>query len=166
MSIKKTENLKILHHILAPQHDPFTFDDSLKMFRLFKDRYSKLRPHILLGIREYKFGYDKLLTRYPEYDCFDYSYVYFDNSPELWDDNFMDDSVWDLRQRPFAPRTVIYTAIQLAVFLKYRRIFLFGVDHNYILDVSKTTDLHFYPDAVELMIESILKNILTKKHVF
>jgi hypothetical protein len=163
---EETPNLNIKHHVLAPQHDPFTFADSVKIFKLFKERYSALKPHILLGLRRYQYSYDKLLEAYPEYNCFNYSYVHFDSNPEIWNDNYRSKAIWDLGKTPFPPRTVVYTAIQLAAYAGYKRIFLFGVDHNYINDLSKVKDLHFYPDNVGIDDSKHLEKYFNKEAWF
>lgn len=134
------------YHILAPQHAPFNFDDSSKYFKDFKKAYNKENTHIFLGITNYKYNYLELLKTHPELILPDINYIDYSKSAQLDEDNVYDDLIWDISKNPFGLRTVIYGAIQLAAYMGFKEIYLLGCDHDYLNDISRTTNHHFYEE--------------------
>jgi hypothetical protein len=59
-----------------------------------------------------------------------------------------DSKVYDISKNPFNPRTVIFTALQTAIFMGYKNIYLIGCEHDYILRFfnSDFANHHFYSD--------------------
>lgn len=145
---ERIEKLRPKYHVLAPQHAPFTFDDSSKYFEGFADRYASFRPDIFLGVTNYAFDYRALLQQKPELDLFPFHFIDYSGAPQLDETNYSNPSHWDPTDRPFACRTVIYSAIQIAFHLGYKEICLLGVDHDYLADINRTQGHHFYDEKL------------------
>lgn len=145
-----------LYHVLAPQHPPFTFKDSSKYFKDFHNAYDHQNTTIFLGLTNYKYNYLNLLSQYPELSYPRLKYLDYSASRQIDENNFSDDSIWDISKTPFTIRTIIYSAIQVAAYMGFSEIFLIGCDHDYLQDISRTTNHHFYKEE---------KGISDKEHL-
>lgn len=134
------------YHVLAPQHSPFTFEDSRRYFDDFIKYYSGSDVIYFLGLFDYEYSYSELLKKYPEYRLENTYFLNYASSVRLTEENYIDDDLWNIAGNPFAIRTVIYSAVQLAVYMGFNEIYLLGCDHNYLDDISTSGGVHFYPD--------------------
>lgn len=148
--------IKPQYHILAPQHAPFTSEDIVRLFRDFKASYKAERTQIFLGLNSYKYNYLNVLAQFPEYNDREYQYIDYSRTIHLTEDNVGLDETWDICGHPFSMRTVIYGAIQLAVYMGCREIVLLGCDHDYLYDLKRVTNHHFYAEE---------KGISDKEHL-
>lgn len=144
--------LKPIWHVLAPTHAPFKYELPEKFFSSAFSAYSDLDDiNFLLGSVTYEYSYHNYLTKEPNKFLSRFNdfihFVDFDNCPTLGEREFMNEEVWDLEKRPFKPRTVIYTAIQLAYFLGFNEIVLVGCDHDYLNDINRVENHHFYEES-------------------
>ncbi len=134
------------YHVLAPQHHPFTFTDSSKYFQDFLSRYAERMPVIFAGLTRYPYHFAALVKHYPEFDLPQLHYLDYRFEYQLNDHNYRSARRWDISGQPFAPRTVLYSAIQLAVYMGFKEIYLLGADHDYLADITRTSNHRFYPE--------------------
>jgi hypothetical protein len=140
------KKIKPKYHVLAPFHKPFDFSDAKKYFDDFKKSYDPKEVEIFLGYRPYKFSFQNFLKQTSEYNDYNFETIDYTNSSQLDEDNCNHDEVWDIFQKPFECRTVIYSAIQLAYNLGYKEIYLLGCDHDYIFTKGREKGNRFYND--------------------
>lgn len=143
------EDIKVInpkYHLLAPQHEPFTFEDSSKYFVDFKNAYAKTDTEIFLGVNKYPYNYFELLKAHPELSVKNLHYIDYSSNIQIDEENCHIESNWDISKRPFVMRTVIYGAIQLALYMGFSEIYLVGCDHDYLNDITRTTNHHFYQE--------------------
>ncbi len=134
------------YHVLAPFHHPFTFDDAKKYFDDFQKVYDANKTEIYLGHRTYKYSFKNFLERFPKYNSFQYNYIDYSNSSQLDELNVGLSSTWDIGKKPFECRTVIYSAILLAVNKGFKKIYLLGCDHDYLYSKKRLEGNRFYSD--------------------
>jgi len=143
---KDIEIINPNYHVLAPQHPPFEFNDSSKYFKDFHNAYKKHNTKVFLGLTNYVYNYLELLKKFPELYYPHQYYIDYSRSPQLDETNLYDQSVWDLAKKPFGIRTVLYSAIQMAIYMGFKKIILLGCDHDYLNDIARTTNHHFYEE--------------------
>lgn len=163
------DDIKIIkpkYHILAPQHTPFNFNDSSKYFVDFKKSYSTNDTHIFLGLNNYEYNYIELLKTYPELEMQNLHYLDYSQSLNLDEANFNDDSIWDITKSLFGMRTVIYGAIQVAYYMGFKEIYLLGCDHDYLNDISRTSNHHFYKEEKGISDKNHLEQFTREKWFF
>jgi hypothetical protein len=154
------------YHVLAPQHPPFNFNDSSKYFRDFIKAYPDNQTSIFLGINHYKYNYLQLLKEHPELKRPIFYYLDYSAGMQLDEQNHLLDDSWDITKSPFAMRTVIYGAIQLAIFMGFKQIILLGCDHDYLNDINRTTNHHFYQEEKGISDKSHLEQFTREKWFF
>lgn len=131
------------YHVLAPYHHPFTFTEINKVF----DGFNRFYPDdmiYLFGHYPYEFSVLNFLHKNPIYARKNTYFINYAHQCELDDNNYMNTEVWDITKTPFRIRTVIYTAIQAAVYMGCKEIYLVGCDHDYLSDMKRVTNHHFY----------------------
>ena len=133
------------YHVLAPYHPPFTFEDIKKVFDGFNNFYSDDVIY-LFGHYPYDFSVYNFLQINPIYTRENSYFIDYTHSYPLDEDNYMNSMVWDIMKSPFQVRTVIYTAIQAAVYMGCTEIYLIGCDHDYLSDMKRVTNHHFYKE--------------------
>jgi hypothetical protein len=138
--------LRPAYHVLAPYHPPFDFDTLDTVFDGFDAHYDEGVCYIF-GHRPYAHSLWDYLETHPQRRRGQAYFVDYGRSEQLTDANHTRPEVWDLTQRPFEPRTVLYVAIQAAVHMGCTDIVLLGCDHDYLADVTRVTDHHFYREA-------------------
>lgn len=131
------------YHVLAPYHPPFTFKEIKKVFDGFNEFYSDDMIY-LFGHNPYEFSVFKFLQNNPAYARKNAYFVNYTRCCQLDDNNYMNPEVWDIAKDPFQIRTVIYTAIQAAIYMGCKEIYLVGCDHDYLSDMKRVTNHHFY----------------------
>lgn len=145
---KDIEVLKPKWHVLAPPHVPFKMDTVRKIIETANERYAS-KPNFLFGHTSYECSYLRFLLDNREFanyfrdSCY---FVNYDVAPILSEANAKNPDVWDPTVNPFQIRTVIYSAIQLAYFLGFKEIVLLGCDHDYLSDIERVENHHFYQE--------------------
>lgn len=145
------KDINPIWHVLAPPHFPFKDDTVEKIFSTLCTQYDASMPtRLLLGHTAYQHSYLKHLSK-TETDLLrkfagKLYFVNYGRAPVIDEVNYANERLWDLRQTPFHTRTVIYSAIQLAYFLGFKEIVLVGCDHDYLSDINRVENHHFYAD--------------------
>ncbi|MEI9919951.1 MAG: hypothetical protein WDO14_14315 [Bacteroidota bacterium] len=139
-------------HVLAPLHPPFDDKTNQKQFdslyTIYKDR-NDIR--FLLGHTDYfDHSYFNYLTksdsRFSDRFKNETWFLNYSTPGQLDESTYMNESTWDIMKGPFELRTVIYPAIQLAYFLGFSEIILVGCDHDYLSDITRVENHHFYAE--------------------
>jgi hypothetical protein len=140
-----TAIIKPRYHCIAPYHAPFTMDAIGKRLAGLIERYAHpvdyFFGHNTYPISVYRYFSENPLMQLPGVHYIDYT-----SGVEIDEHNHQQKRIWDICRRPFLPRTVIYIAIQVAVYMGFSPIYLLGVDHDYIMDIHRVTNHHFYPE--------------------
>jgi hypothetical protein len=136
--------IKPQYHIIAPSHPPFKFDDIQKIFEGFKT-YSHNVTYFL-GHRPYEYSVFNFLKQNPHEKRENVYFINFSRSQELDETNYTNPRIWDICKSPFAIRTVIYIAIQIALYMGCNKIYLVGCDHDYLVDTTRVKNHHFYKE--------------------
>ena len=134
------------YHVLAPIHPPFTMETTNQRFISFTKYYSKEVTYFL-GDNDYQFSHSNFLKGHLEYNHLDINFLNYFKDYQLDEFNYNNEHTWDICATPFAPRTVVYIAIQVAVYMGFNEIYLLGCDHDYLQDTKRVTDHHFYEDS-------------------
>jgi hypothetical protein len=133
-------------HILAPFHQPFTHKEVNSYFEGFKQHYQHPVDYFF-GYRKYEFSIFKYLDKKNLLNRKDYFHIDYSQAAALNEDKYHSPECWDITGKPFAVRTVIYSAIQIALYMGCKEIYLLGCDHDYLDDFTRVTNHHFYPEA-------------------
>lgn len=133
-----------LYHAFASNHLPMTFEN-LKKESDNISWQSLQDTTFFYGYIPYKYSYKNFLDKYPQYCPKKYYYINHTFSMDLNEDNFLNTSSWDISKNPFSERSVIYDAIQIAVYMGFDQIYLLGCDHDYLINPSHIEGpAHFY----------------------
>ena len=135
------------YHVLAPSHPPFDFSDLDKVFSGLEDRYPEDMTYFL-GHTAYEYSMSNFLRESSSYSFKNLYSIDYSNAKHLEEKNYNNPEIWDISLSPFALRTVVFEAIQIAVYMGVAEIYLIGCDHDYILNMKRVTDHHFYPEAL------------------
>jgi len=134
-----------LYHAFSPNHIPHNFDMIQKEMTIVKERSSE-KTTFFFGYTPYEYSYKKFLDQHLQYKPASCYYINYSSSDPITDSNYDDPQNWDITKQPFSVRSVLYTAIQIAVYMGFTKIYLLGADHDYLNEVSqKEGDQHFYP---------------------
>lgn len=133
------------YHVLAPMHLPFDFDKIKIEFDRFVEVYPESVAYFL-GHRPYEFSYWEFLKRHPQYRLRNIHFLDYSKGRSLDESNFNAPRLWDIADSPFSPRTVIYSALEVAAYIGFAEIVLLGCDHDYLSDFNRVTDHHFYAE--------------------
>lgn len=142
---KNIELIRPNYHVLAPPHSPFNFNDLDKIFTALDKVYSE-ETTLFLGYRPYLYSIKKFLDKYSKFKRSNQYYINYSNSLDINDSNHAKPMLWDIDQNPFQVRTVIYSAIQVALYMGCKSIYLIGCDHDYLNDVNRKSNHHFYKE--------------------
>lgn len=137
------EKIAPLYHVLAPYHPPFSFDDLEKVFCGFRETYADDVIYFF-GHRPYKYSIYNFLNKFPENSKKNTFHIDYTGSQQLDENNHLLKSSWDIARCPFQLRTVIYSAIQIAAYMGFKEIYLLGCDHDYLCDMNRVSNHHFY----------------------
>lgn len=143
---KDIKKIKPKYHVLAPQHKPFTFDDSSKYFEDFLKYYNEEEVTYFLGITPYKYSYTELIRNNPKYNLSNINYLNYYYPERLNEKNYKNPKIWDITKNLFSISTVVYSAIQVAAYMGFKEIFLIGCDHDYIKHPDRVENNRFYED--------------------
>ena len=142
---KDIEIISPKYHVLAPPHPPFDFNDVIKIFDGLEKCYLDNVTYFL-GYTPYNYSYYRFLETYSQYKNNNQYYINYSMSQSLEESNYSNKAIWQIDQSPFAIRTVIYSAIQIALYMGCKEIYLIGCDHDYLNDTSRVTNHHFYKE--------------------
>ena len=131
------------YHVIAPYHAPFDFADVGKMVGGLHENYPDDMTCFFCH-SSYQYSTYEFFKQHPELAFKNSFFIDYSGSRGLDESNYLDERVWDISKSPFQVRTVIYAAIQLAIYMSYKEIYLVGCDHDYLLDMNRVRDHHFY----------------------
>lgn len=136
--------IKPKYHVLAPNHKPFSFELPEKYLTKLNE-ITDYDMDVFYGTDGYPFSAYRFLqaSGFRSRHCI--HLVDYSGSPSLDDHNAHNAALWDVTKRPFRMRTVIYGALQLALYMGFSRIYLLGVDHDYLKDMGRAAN-HFYEE--------------------
>lgn len=143
---KDIRTIKPKYHVLAPSHPPFTFNDSGKYFSDFKEKYADMDVTYFLGDNSFPYSFRKLVQTHPELSVNNAYYLNYEPGFDIDEENYSQNNIWDISKTVFSPRTVIYSALQVAGYMGFSEIYLLGCDHDYLNDTKRTTNHHFYKE--------------------
>jgi len=133
-----------LYHAVAPHHPPFDFDILQKEMKIFKENSTE-KTILFAGYVPYKYSIPNFFKQFSEYNSKSCYYINYSSSTPIDENNYNDPSIWNIAEHPFSPRSSLYIAIQLAVYMGFTKIYLLGVDHDYLSELSQIEgDQHFY----------------------
>lgn len=133
------------YQILAPYHPPFNFQTLEKVFSGFDAHYTKDVTYFF-GYRPYKYSIYNFLQNNPQYQKENNYFLDYSYSQILDEKNYLNSELWDICKSPFQIRTVIYSALQLSIYMGCKQIYLLGCDHDYLRDTSRVMNHHFYKE--------------------
>lgn len=160
---KDIDVIRPRYHVLAPYHPPFTFDAIRKVFDGFIERYSGYDIDYFFGFSPYQYSIYAFLKQFPEYQFPNAHFINYMGSAQLDESNVHNPDMWDMTKTPFAVRTVVYSAIQLAVYMGFVEIYLLGCDHDYLSDIQRVTNHHFYKEEDGVSDVEHLKTFTTER---
>ncbi len=132
------------YHLLAPMHPPLDGEAAAKMLRAFK-AVEGARSTLVMGHMRYENSYLDAMRRDPSLRPARLRCINNDGSPSLEERNYLEERVWDLTGRPFLMRSVLYGALQLALWLDAAEIYILGADQDYLKQFNAAST-HFYEE--------------------
>lgn len=151
------ENIRPEYHCFAPQHAPFDDETNKIIFDNYKKRYT-FPVKTFIGSSKYQYSYYNFLKKNPGYNIDSY-FIDYTDAKDIDENNYNSEEKWDPTKQPFTVRTVIYEAIMMADYMGFNEIYLLGVDHDYLKDIDRTTNHHFYNDSQSFSDHDHLKAI-------
>jgi hypothetical protein len=136
--------IKPSYHVEAALHPPFDFGTAEKCFASY--RHYPPDTIVFLAHTTYRYSFINYLKKSPRQDRRTFFHINYAGYRMLTGSNYMKPSVWDITRSPFAARKVVYSAIQLAAYMGFTTIYLLGCDHDYLNDLTRVSDHHFYKD--------------------
>lgn len=144
-------------HVLAPNHAPLGEAGADKMLRAYKNAETS-RTTMLLGHMDYEHSYLAHMRRNPELRPARLRFLNFDGARHLDELNWNRPALWELSGRPFLLRSVLYGALQLALYMGCDRIYILGADQNYLESFYAPSE-HFYREEEGVSDRLIHQNI-------
>ena len=135
------------YYVQAPNHEPFRCDYALGLVRGVRKLDSN--PTIILGHTDYKYSFFRCLKSH-DYLADNIYFVNYQYSNRIGKETVGSEIDWDISKTPFTCKTVIYMALQVAIFMGFKKIVLLGCDHDYIITAlaQKNFDKHhFYEES-------------------
>jgi len=133
------------YHVFAPNHPPFDFD-RVDRDLVGAEKHYKHKPIVFYGYRPYRYSVLNYFEQHPREYSLPFRLLNYSNSMQMDEKNYASKDIWDITAAPFQPRTVVYSAIQVAVFMGCMEIYLIGCDHDYLNNLQRTEN-HYYPEA-------------------
>jgi hypothetical protein len=139
--------IKPIYHIEAPMHQPFKHDTVENLFNRLSAVY-KHSPTLFLGHLFYKYSFYEYIRQTTEQINSLTNFINYENAPQLSEKNYQNEDLWDITKTPFVTRTVVYSAIQVAAYMGFSKIYLLGCDHDYLKRHFLQTfeSSHFYAE--------------------
>ncbi len=136
--------LKKPYICFAPNHHPLNFE-------IWNDLFSKTKNlnirQLFIGDTNYKFSISNYINSNNLYHNDNLCLLNYFASPILNNKNIKFENLHDLSIGPLiSPVTTLVTALQLAYFMGFKKIFLLGIDHN-VFETHKnnfSSNSHFY----------------------
>jgi hypothetical protein len=150
------------YHVLAPYHYPFNFENLKKIFEGFQESY-KNELIYFFGYTPYEYSIYRFLDKNPQYKNSNQYFIDYLYSSTLNEKNYLSSRVWQINKKPFAIRTVLYSAIQVALYMGFKEIYLVGCDHDYLNDTSRVTNHHFYKEEEGISDAEHLNSFTTER---
>lgn len=133
------------YHVDAPNHPPYGFEVIQRVFKGFEKSYTE-RTTYFFGHTPYKYAVFNFLEQNPQFKKDNIYYLNYCYAQTLDETNYKNPQVWDICQPLFSVRSVLYCAIQVAVYMGFQQIYLLGCDHDSLLDFNRGKTAHFYKD--------------------
>jgi len=157
---KDINTIRPKYHVLAPLHPPFDFNEAEIVFNGLEKNYN-YSIDLFVGTNAFPYSYIEYIKMKPtKHIVHPINYQY---SPQLNDKNRDDESVWDITQNPFSVRTVVFSAIQIAVYMGFKEIYLLGCDHDFLQRIGQYEGRHFYESSKSFSDEKHLKQFNLEK---
>ena len=141
---KDIKEISPLYHVEAPNHEPLQMEVPKLYFEGYRKYYSE-KTTIFLGHTSYEYSYFNFLQQNPEFMKDNIHFLNYTASPALDEHNYKNPDLWDITKPLFRARTVVYCAIQLAIYMGFKEIYLLGCDFDYLSNLSQGRTMHFYP---------------------
>jgi hypothetical protein len=132
------------YHVLAPNHAPFDFD-LIKRYADSLNEQCEQPMDVFWGVNGYEFSAQNYFQQHQLSSNLGLHLLDYSKAVSMNETNYSDGDIWNYKHRPFAMRTVVYGAIQLAAYMGFSEIYLLGCDHNYLQDLDKNA-VHFYEE--------------------
>lgn len=142
---EQIDTIRPEYHVLAPFHAPFKFDACRKIFEGLKHAYS-WPVDCFLGYFPYEYSTYDFLQANNELTPQNTHYINYTGADQLDEKNVNSPLRWDICQIPFSARTVVYSAVQVATYMGFQEIYLLGCDHDYLKDIKRVENHHFYAE--------------------
>lgn len=133
------------YHVESPLHEPFGPEDVARFFEGYRAGYSK-ETTFFFGHRPYRGSFHAYLRAHPEQRPEHCHWLDYRHYTEFNEHTYDHPSRWDICGNPFQPRTVVYSAIQVAHYMGCSEIYLLGCDHDYLADTKRVQNHHFYKE--------------------
>ena len=133
------------YHVVAPCHSPSTFAELKQMFEALQKAYSS-KPTFFFGYRPFQYSTFDFLEEQKEYRPQDYHFLNYFPTVQIDENNCFDEKIWDISRSLFDVNTVVFCAIQVALYMGVKEIYLIGCDHDYLLNMTRVTNHHFYKE--------------------
>lgn len=159
---KDIELISPEYHVLAPSHPPFNFNDLNKVFEGLKNIYGD-RVTCFLGYAPYAFSNYRFLQEHPEFKHDNQYFLNYSGSSAIDESNYSDDDIWAIEKNPFSIRTVVYSALQIAIYMGCKEVYLIGCDHDYLNDTNRVTNHHFYKEEAGISDAEHLSEFTTER---
>lgn len=135
-----------MYYIDAPNHPPYGFEEFVRPNLMAFGKSFSSRTTYFFGHNFYEYSYFNFLQQNPQFKKKNIYYLNYCNSPTLDESNYNNPDLWDICRPLFGPRTVIYCAIQVAAYMGFKKIYLLGCDHDYLLNIARKHSVHFYKE--------------------
>lgn len=129
------------YHMIAANHDPFgpeLYTNYMKSLERSRWKFT-----CFFGYTPHKHSILHYLRDNPA-PKFDYSFYRTERTFFKKRESYLLDRAWDFTRTIPPSNTVLVQAIQLAVFLGYKRLVLTGCDHDYMHHFGESSIPHFY----------------------
>jgi hypothetical protein len=134
------QTIQPAYYCLAPWHPPHDPQAYVQLVNQVLDRSDP--PHLYLGLSDFD-KTQNLVERYASRLC----YINLCESADT-----MADGAIDLTANLMAPQSVTIMALQVALYMGVKEIYLLGVDHNAILNTAgQYANTHFYAESQALL---------------
>jgi len=143
---KDIQTISPRYHIVAPYHAPFTFADIGKLVEGMHMNYSDDTTCFFCHTT-YQYSIHEYFRLNPRRSFHNAHFIDYSRSTVLDEQNHKDWQAWNIAGSPFQVRTVVYAAIQLALYMGFKDIYLLGCDHDYLHDIKRVSNHHFYKEV-------------------
>lgn len=147
----QAESIGPAYSVQAPNHLPFDGHYVLENVKSSQGIYPASTSYFF-GHTPYNYSWFDVLNKNPEVASSNTYFMNYSGSEKLSSNNYDDPNNWDISATPFTCMTVVYSAIQLAIYMGFSEIYLLGCDHDYLERVilkKGFKDHHFYGESPE-----------------